>query len=131
MTNTSQRLLIQKALKIEIIELLEWEELQWCSFQFEQGLRYLDSYVGRDAHNLLQKEIFWTWWKDQWALRDEDLMIRGLAELPVEDRVGIYTELHDGMALTSLVHPHRTVMEQSYAEMINQLILEELSKATS
>ena len=132
MTQVEHRKKILDALKQEVMSLLNWSETKYCNYQYEQGLIYLHAYVGEDgAHKLERSRIFWNWWKNQWAIRDEDYTIglKPISDIPLREEV--YLELHDGKILVSAMHPHRFIMEQSYTQMVDELIQHELSESAS
>lgn len=114
--------------KTAIIELMECSKLQYCSFQYEQGLKYLEKYVGDEAWRLERSDTFWNWWKNQWLLRDEQLLIGHLENCCLSLRRTVYSDIHDGVHLASDIHPNKYIMERSYAIMMDQFIKQELDK---
>jgi hypothetical protein len=108
-------------LKSLIMDLLQWDELTFGYFQYNQGLIYLETYVS-DSYALEHSRIFWNWWKNHWTLRDEDLIARNIEVLPLDDRRAVYGDYHNGKYLAHQVHPNRVVLEQSYATMITEAI---------
>ncbi|HCN84479.1 MAG TPA: hypothetical protein DIT07_12785 [Sphingobacteriaceae bacterium] len=115
----------QKATRLSnsqrIIKMLGWNELEYATFIHETGLEYLDQYIrndpaGRDALN--RSRIFWNWWKNHWAIRDQQF----LDELDA-DGGGIvlhrlYEFYHSSSMLASAIYPNAIVLENSYANMI-------------
>lgn len=124
-----------KQLKAVVIDLLQWDELEYATFQYECGLAYLRHYIPGDnwGQDMLQRsKLFWNWWKNQWTLRDESFCAMD-SEVPTS-RVGISTEnlrrlylhLHDAAILASDIYPNRVVLEESYSQMIEELNKEAL-----
>jgi len=121
--------------KAVVMTLLQWTELEYAEFQYESGLAYLRHYIPWDkwGQDMLQRsKLFWNWWKNQWALRDESFCAMD-SEVPTSE-VGIstanlrrlYYHLHDAAILASDIYPNRTVLEESYNQMIHQLNKEEI-----
>ena len=110
-----------QALKSKIMELLQWDDLTFGNFQYEQGITYLETYV-KDRYPLETSRIFWNWWKNHWTLRDEDLINKGISELAISQRRAVYFDIHDGKYLAHEVHPHRVILEQSYGDMVTEAI---------
>ena len=135
MTQIEQQKEHAKAIKADILQLLGWDEERYCFFQYEQGLEYLYEYLKTQAHVLEGSRIFWNWWKNQWTLRDQELLRTDFA-LTLKDpsraqqqwmsarRLTIYLTTHDGCWLASEVYPSRAVMEESYKEMVHQVAKE-------
>lgn len=127
LTQVESRRLTLEALKKAVMELLNWDEMQYCNFQYNQGLKYLDAYIQDDAFRIERSRVFWNWWKNHWALRDETILNSHLLTICVQGRREVYRDLNDGAKLASEVHPNKVVLEQSYSEMITELVKEELS----
>lgn len=111
-------------------ELLECSPEQYAKFQYQSGLKYLKHYMPTDpngADNLSRAKVFWAWWRNHWTNRDEHFLC--LAEkTPIRDRdikIQLYTQYHDGKELATSIHPNSAVLNESYAEMIQQLIADE------
>lgn len=116
--------------KVEVCRLLEWTELEYCNFQYECGLLYLSIYLNNDQWgvNLIHRcRAFWTWWKNHWVIRDktffvymEDPEVDGCFVLAT--RQHFYRLLHDAKELARDIHPNGTVLQDTYAEMMGQII---------
>lgn len=130
---TDQRILEPKerglALKASVMKLLKWSEMDFAEFQYESGLTYLKAYLPKDVYGqeaLAASKIFWNWWKNQWANRDEVFYLDVTdTEISLLNRVRLYRALHDGYNLTKEIHPHRVVMEESYAIMVTDFVEKE------
>lgn len=116
-------------LKASVTNLLKWSEMEFAEFQYESGLTYLKAYLSKDAYGqdaLAASKIFWNWWKNQWANRDEVFYLDvTTSEISLANRVRLYRALHDGYNLTKEIHPHRVVMEESYALMVTEFVEKE------
>lgn len=120
-------------IKRAIAALLECSEGQYAEFQYQSGLKYLKHYMSSDQHSadmLSRSKVFWSWWRNHWTNRDEHFLC--LAEkTPIRDRdikIQLYTQYNDGKELAESIHPNSVVLNESYAEMIKQLITEEQQK---
>lgn len=106
----------------QVQRLLGWDDLMYGIFQNEKGLEYLRRVVGSDEKGikmLMRSELFWRWWVNHWNRRDEEFL--GYAKAtPQHMREAYYHDLHDADGFE--FYPHRIIMEQSYAEMVGNLI---------
>ena len=129
----SQRARLDR-LKAEICAWLECTPEQYAEFQYKAGLQYLKHYLPNDkdaADMLSRSRVFWDWWRNHWANRDEHWKCL-TDRTPVRDRdlrVQLYTQYHDGKELAHNIHPNSTVLNESYALMIQDLIKTERLKA--
>jgi hypothetical protein len=115
-----------EALKREIIRLLDWDEQLYADAQYSTGIEYLEIYLEEDRHfaDLLSRsKIFWQWWKNHWSNRDETFieMLRGLST-NVRYRRELYVDFNNGKTLAELIHPNSIVLNETYAEMITEVV---------
>lgn len=120
-------------MKAVVIELLKWDELEYATFQYECGLAYLRHYIPGDKWGqdmLHHSKLFWNWWKNQWSLRDEDFcgldMHVQIEKVSTENLRRTYWHLHDAAILASEIYPNRTVLDESYNQMIHSIHQEEI-----
>jgi hypothetical protein len=116
-----------ESLKTAVMKNLEWSEQDYADFQYEQGLVYLDEYLKgliAPMDTLLRSRIFWNWWKNHWTLREKYFIISD--DLRVSDRRIIYKLTHDGRKLATDIHPNRIVLDESYSDMMYDLVKEEV-----
>jgi len=107
----------------DVRRLLGWTEQQYCDFQYESGLEYLQAYIPDDQHGidmLSRSRIFWNWWKNHWAMRDEQFI--SVAEEYTKGNEKLYRTMNSSKALTSKIYPNAAVLEESYAVMIDNII---------
>lgn len=120
-------------LKAAVCELLKWREEQYADFVWQCGTRYLQAYLKGDEHSVKQLEynrVFWTWWKNHWANRDEDFLLLN-KHRPVDNidiRVQLYEHYNDGVQLARSIHPNSVVLNDSYASMMDELVADEVMK---
>lgn len=135
-TSTSQatrRAAAAQSVKLQIIELLGIDELDYAVIQFETGICYLSLLLKDEYYEgfLQHSRVFWTWWKNQWLLRDEqflnaarysDVMIDADGRFCLDkDYKGYprdYITLNAPANLASEIHPNGIVLRDSYAGMI-------------
>lgn len=121
-------------LKGSICEMLKCTDMQYGELQYEQGLKYLKHYLPSDDHSadsLSRSRVFWNWWKNHWTNRDESFK-KLITDYPVRDREivrQLYAQYNCGKALADSIHPHSTVLNESYAIMIQDLIENETAQA--
>lgn len=121
-------------LKAAMCELLECTPEQYAEFQYQAGLKYLKHYMPNDptsADNLSRSTVFWNWWRNHWANRDEHFMCLH-DRCPIHRRdvkIELYTKYNDGKDLAENIHPNSVVLNESYAVMISELIKTETAKA--
>lgn len=113
-------------LKMEVQNLLGWDDLQYGSFQEQMGYEYLKAEFPEGTvlvAELPYHKEFWTWWKMQWMERDELFLSQAYSM----DRAMLqeyYRQFHSPM--DESFKPHRIVLENAYSGMIDRLIKEAL-----
>lgn len=56
-----------------VLEVLNWTELEYNTFLFDMGYRFLElEHEGNqeEIQQEVKKPSFWSWWKTNWAKRD-------------------------------------------------------------
>ncbi|NJN27179.1 MAG: hypothetical protein HC819_14965 [Cyclobacteriaceae bacterium] len=116
------------SLQTKVQELLGWDELQYCTLQFESGLDFIVGYCGYIDHfsNMIAyNPIFWKWWRNQYGEIDE-LFVQNWHKIEGKFELDFwYRMMHDGRAIASEKHPHASIIDASYEKMIKELIEEE------
>lgn len=130
-THIETRRKIAAALKARVCELLGWDEQQYADFQYECGLRYLRHSIPADnwGQDWLQRAaIFWNWWKNEWCRRDAEFCEPEEGWHPellgTENMRRLYHHEHNPIVLASEIYPNRVVLDESYNQMISELIKE-------
>lgn len=118
-------------LKQAVIALLQWTEMQYAEFQYEQGTKYLHAYLKGDEYCVRIMEdsrIFWNWWKNHWTIRDAEFI--HIANQVTIRRTEIirqlYRQYNKGTMLATSIHPNAVVLNESYAGMTTNMISEAL-----
>lgn len=125
-----------------MLEMLQWTDMEYSNFLLECGMAYLHFYLppaddwGRKM--LQSSKTFWSWWRSQWSQRDNDFVCQFSEGLAVNDsgdlqecytvenlRI-IYQHVNNPATLASDIYPNRVVLDESYNQMICELIKEEL-----
>jgi|SRR5690242_8505564 len=113
----------QEDTKQKIIEALEWNEQEYCDYQYETGLAYLEHYIPEDPQGidmLSRSRIFWSWWKNHWAQRDAQFLSLYTEEFSHPKILAkVYRGFHDVYTLVNEIFPNATVLNESYAVMID------------
>lgn len=114
-----------ESVRTQLQSMLNWDDLQYCEFQMEMGMKYLDRIAGPGeigVKELSQSKLYWNWWKNHWNRRDQeflnDLVVTiasGLEEIRQE-----YMYWHSPYNIT--VRPHKPIMEESFSKMIGTFI---------
>ena len=103
-------------LKATICRLLKRTELEYCEYQYQTGLSYLQWYLPTDEYaryQLERSQLFWAWFKNQWAAHDfEFAKCEGIEVTGVVLRCHMYASLHCPIALAKEVKPNNTVLNE-------------------
>jgi hypothetical protein len=117
-------------LQAVITELLQCSQAQYNELQYKEGLKYLKYYLPGDKHSadlLSRSKVFWAWWKNHWINRDVSFMCLHESN-PIRDlqiRLQLYLQYNDGRHLAQSITPNSVVLDESYAEMITELVKSE------
>lgn len=118
-------------LKAWICEILSCTEEQYGEFVYAEGLKYLRYFLpdDQDGRRMLSRaRVFWNWWKNHWTNRDGSFK-QLFESFPIPDdrdvRIQLYLNYHDGKQLAENMHPQSIVLEESYNEMIHELLVKE------
>lgn len=110
----------------QVQRLLGWTELEYADFQYEQGIAYLQAYIPNDQHGidiLLREKIYWNWWKNHWAIRDQDFIDVADDGTSCSHKTlcNLYRKFHSVKLLVDTIFPNAVVLGESYAKMIGQI----------
>jgi hypothetical protein len=111
------------SVKLQVLNLLGWDELQYGEFQESSGLAYLKHWFGEIPliNDLPNHRVFWNWWVIHWVERDREFLeMSGL--LFRHELASYYKELHDPVSIP--FRPHSAVMADTWHSMIHRLIKE-------
>lgn len=106
------------ALKLAICKTLGWDEGQYATLQYNMGLQYLCLYYADHfpTIDMMQRSaLYWNWWKNKWAQRDEHFMDR-FNSLPtwqpysVSSRVSDYYAMNDARELVHNIRPAQVIL---------------------
>lgn len=114
------------SLKRKVCAELRWTDLQYNEYQFQQGHDYLMAYLKADAYSVRVMErtrIFWSWWRNHWTNRDEGFMeFVTNTTYSVAEMREFYGDVHDAHLLAECIYPNGVILNESYANMITELI---------
>jgi len=110
------------AIKMQVQNLLGWDDLQYATFQQEQGYAYLRAQFDIDTplvDRIPEHKEYWSWWRLHWIKRDREFldMSNMLFKSEMEE---YYRQLHDPESMA--FWPHAAILEETYTEMIHQLV---------
>ena len=101
-------------LKQQICKLLQWDEMQYAEFQYQNGIAYLMWYLPCDEYareQLLRSRLYWSWFKNQWNA--DDMLVLEVArdnDMPLQVAREIYTEIHCPRVLACEIKPNAIVL---------------------
>ena len=108
----------QQTTKQQVETLLNWTKLEYCNFQFEMGLRYLNLELEQDSvavKKVSQTALFWAWWRNHWAMRDKEFLNR----TKFTQNEWVYKAFNDPETIQfSSSNPH---LKRSYMQMASKL----------
>lgn len=105
----------------KVMQLLDWNDLQYGYFQMEQAYAYLNHMIPGDAwgkNELPQTASFWAWWRNHWHKRDMQF-VDDAKKMDVRKRVLFYEITHNAEAIEYT--PHSVILNDAYAKMIKQV----------
>ena len=96
--------------------MLNWTEMQFAEYQYQNGIAYLMWYLPCDEwarQQLERSKLYWNWFKNQWVLHDESLLSfkLSLSECDHNTLMRLYDDLHCPRALAVEVKPNRVVLD--------------------
>lgn len=109
----------------EVMSLLNWSLHKYTWHKYLSGLKYLRLYTQDDTYAIEWLETqkgFWQWWKNQWTLREEQILpdLRKMRQRV--NREAIYIANHNATTLAAEITPNGTILGDSYAEMMGNLL---------
>lgn len=129
MTKQATAAAVNVSIRSRVLSLLHWDEFKYGQFQYDQGLQYLkDNLLGGDdtwVDELSRSKIFWKWWINQWNMRDQQFITNGVSD-NLHNRVVYYKYLNSVDTLHC--KPHKSVLEETYAVMMQQFIDETMKQ---
>jgi hypothetical protein len=138
LTDAQRQVLKSEAIKSDVMRLLGWSEFEYGNYKFEQGISYLNCFIMPSYDNspfaqsvkqdwinqLIKTPMFWSWWKNQWAMREE-LFVNHVREFSPNERAEFllhgYHLIHDSRILSLDIHPHRIIMDETYHKMVKEM----------
>lgn len=104
-----------------VCQLLGWDIETYTNYQHEKGLEYLAEQADNrnwDVDIMAKTPRFWDWWINHWNARDAEF-IGTWNDWPMSWLRRKYNDLNavEGFSFW----PHKIIMEQSYAIMIEQI----------
>jgi hypothetical protein len=113
-----------------VMNLLDWSLEDYTWFKYETGLRYLNYYTKncQAIYMLERSQIFWSWWKNHWTIREEEWLLGfdKLQTISPRIRLRDYRAQHNAGGLAQEIFPNAKILGDSYAEMMQQVIDESL-----
>lgn len=105
----------------EVLDILGWSAEQYHDFVIDMAMEYVADVLGFDdrwtVEGLMSTKGFWRWWRNQWAMIDEQVFLPAAFSQP--DHELTYKNVHSPWFLKA--HPTMAVFEDSYDKMIVEL----------
>lgn len=118
----------------EVCRELKWRDEDYSKFQYEQGIAYLTEYLNHDEYSvgvMERSRIFWNWWKNHWTNRDEAFIEEIVnTTFSIADMRELYRDRHDAKTLAMCIYPNGVVLNESYADMITEVVRQETEPET-
>jgi len=103
---------------------LQWSEQQYAEFIYQTGVKYLEAYYENDRDiikYLAGRAMYWNWWKNLWAKRDEaiieELYMEDALEIALHLRRSFYQMMHDVQTLCCEIAPNRIVLGNEFIHL--------------
>lgn len=102
---------------------------QIMALMFETGAEYIEQLAGAGtiSNDFLKEPIYWSWWKQQWALLDESFLAQVPDGLSRRQKALVYKEWHRLVDIT----PDPVIWDRihsSYERMSREIIKKHTSK---
>lgn len=99
--------------KARVMQLLQWDDMQYAEFQELMGYEYVDRAYGQTCFvkTLTYTPSFWSWFRNQWAVRDE-IFLLARPKRTVAERIAEYEAIHDHNMYDH--YPPRLVFKEAY-----------------
>jgi hypothetical protein len=107
--------------RARILKLLQWDDLTYTTYQYEQGLVYMKDVLRMHDWAIAYMEtssLFWRWWRNQWDMLDNQLFIENVDRIPYGNMLDTYTAIHTPKFLKA--HPGRAVMQESFKHPLKE-----------
>lgn len=113
--------------KPAVMALLDIDDMEYNLIQYEQGVNYLHTYLKGDEWGIGVMErsaIFWAWWKNHWANRDEQFLgINHNSPVhTVAEARKLYAQFNKGSMLAQNIHPNSVVLNETYLHMAQEIV---------
>lgn len=113
----------KERLRVQVMNLLGWNDLQYGEFQEACGISYLRHFYGNIPliNELPSHKAFWSWWVVHWTARDREFVeMSGLLfRSELED---YYRQMHNPESMQ--FRPHAAILEDTWRTMIHGLVKE-------
>ena len=110
----------------QVLALLRWNQEEYNDLVLNEGIAYINRLVPdypEVKKQILKNKIFWNWWRNHWQQRDQQFLeeCEGWYTTLEKYRL-VYANHNDGATLAAALYLNGQVLEQSYAELMQQII---------
>jgi hypothetical protein len=108
-------------LKMQVQNILNWDDMEYARFQEAMGLDYLErNYGGAPLLDEIPKHReYWSWWRLHWMQRDLEFVEVSTMIYPTEQEA-YYRRLHNPEAMH--YKPHGIILRNTYEHMMRNLV---------
>ncbi len=123
-TLKKERATRQRTVKEHVLHLLNMSEEEYNKLMFEAACTYIEelAQVPEIAQEFLSEQLFWNWWKQQWAMVDEVFLLQSAqSPLTLPTIRNWYTRMHSDIDS----FPDPVIYEQiqeNYMKMASKII---------
>ncbi len=114
---------LQKEVAAQVQEtvcaLLHWEDMDYYTLQLNMGTAYVRWWIPAQheaAEKVKRHPLFWKWWSNQWAMRDEEFLNREKPEGGLPWHVYTVSELR--RAYACIHNPRVLVLQRTPGDII-------------
>jgi hypothetical protein len=129
-SSKKERLIEMQVIKDHIIHLLCFTEHEYAEMQMNAGLSFLTMKLEGDEYmidKMNRSKIFWSWWRNQWAVRDESFLFQnqnmhvsrlGMLLVKTMESRSDYLLLHNPYHLVTIVDDYGKTLREGYNQVL-------------
>lgn len=99
---------------------LKWSDIDYNSYQYEQGVAYLNLYLNDDQDSISRLEtcrMFWIWWVKRWTDRDVEFLnfCENISPAKWEE---LYRSIHEPKLLSNRIYPNKIIWKEALNSVV-------------
>lgn len=117
-TNSTIVATIHRQIKTDmerVCEILSFDQLQYCQFQYLTGLDFIKAYYpeGYLQNAIERSKTFWSWWKLKWMNRDYVFLHSDIERQELSMRYRYFSALNDVSILRNELIPIPAILKEA------------------